>query len=76
MLAGFVLGFAAFPVGYFALYVLLRVCGVYYPFYNQSGWDIDGSTGVETIDIAFFPAQAWESYLQNYLHWLPEPSGG
>lgn len=72
----YLLGVATLPALYLATYVLLRCCGVYYPFYNQGGWEIDGSTNSLIVDGAFFPAMIVEMNLQNRLRWLPEPTGG
>jgi hypothetical protein len=72
----YLLGVATLPAIYLARYVLLRCCGVYYPFYNQGGWEIDGTTNSLVIDVAFFPARIVEMNLHNRLRWLPEPTGG
>jgi hypothetical protein len=63
-------------VAYVLTYVVLRAAGVYYPFYNQGSWDIDGTTHVTAIDVVFVPALLVEQELQNSLRWLPEPTGG
>lgn len=70
------LGVLTGPALYALLYLLLRICGVFYPFYNQVGWDIDGSTGSYVVDLTFRPATIVEANLQNRLRWLPEPTGG
>src|SRR3954468_14348889 len=72
----YVLGVLTTPALYVVAYVLLRACGVFYPFYNQGGWDIDGSTGIFAVDVAFLPATFAEANLQSRLRWLAEPTGG
>lgn len=72
----YLLGVATLPALYLVTYVLLRLCGVYYPFFNQGGWDIDGTTHVHVLDLAFAPATQAEADIQNRLHWLREPTGG
>lgn len=56
--------------------ILLRLCGVYYPFFNQGGWDIDRTTRVYALDRAFAPATLIEADIQTRLRWLREPTGG
>jgi hypothetical protein len=72
----YLLGVATLPGLYFLTYILLRVGGVYYPFFNQGGWDIDGTTNVYLLDLTFVPARMIEADIQNRLRWLPEPTGG
>jgi hypothetical protein len=72
----FLLGVVSFPAIYIAAYMVLRLCGVFYPFYNQGGWDIDGTTHVYLLDVVFMPANIIECDVQNRLHWLREPGGG
>lgn len=70
------LGGAALPWLYVLVYVVLRVSGVFHLFYNQGGWEIDGSTGIVAIDVTFLPAMIVEADCQSRLLWLPEPTGG
>jgi|GEM_PF-6255073 len=35
----YLLGVATLPAFYLVTYIMLRVCGVYYPFFNQGSWD-------------------------------------
>src|SRR5262249_6020332 len=39
------------PAAYITAYVVLRLCGVFYAFYHQGGWDIDGTTHVYALDL-------------------------
>jgi hypothetical protein len=64
------------PVVYVLTYVLLRTAGVYYPFYNQGSWGMDGTTHVRAVDLAFLPALPVEQAFHNTVCWLPEPTGG
>lgn len=64
------------PILYVFTYIMLRVCGVYYPFFDQGSWEIEGSTRVFVLDVVFWPAQVIEGEIQNRLRWLPEPKGG
>ena len=72
----YLLGVVTLPTLYLFTYVLLRLCGVYYPFFNQGSWDIDGTTHVYLLDLAFAPATMVEADVQNRLRWLRVPSGG
>lgn len=72
----YLVGVATLPAIYLVTYVLLRLCGVYYPFFNQGSWDIDGTTHVYVLDLAFGPATMIEAEIQNRLRWLREPTGG
>lgn len=72
----FVLGVLATPMLYLLLYTLLRVFGVFSPYYSQGSWEIEGGTGIALIDIPFLPAAIAEAELQNRLRWLDEPTGG
>ena len=72
----YLLGLVTLPALYVLVYVLLRLAGVYYPFYHQGGWEMDGGTGVYAIDLAFLPATITEIDCQNRLRWLREPTGG
>jgi hypothetical protein len=65
----------ALPALYVTTYVLLRACGVFYPFYNQGGWEIDCSTRISAVDVFFLPAASAEEDLQNRLRWHEEPRG-
>ena len=66
------LGVAMLPALYLVAYILVRLCGVYYPFFNQGGWEIDGTTHVQALDEAFAPATMIEADIQNRLRWLRE----
>lgn len=66
----------ALPILYLAAYVTLRLLGVYHLFYNQGGWEMDGTTRVSAIDSAFAPAAFAETDSENKLSLLREPSGG
>jgi hypothetical protein len=72
----YVLGIGTTPVVYLLLYTILRVTGVFHTHYSQGSWEIEGGTGVYVVDAAFFPPAAMEGDLQNWLRWLPEPTGG
>ena len=72
----FLFGVAVLPSLYLLVYVMLRLCGVYRPFYNQGGWEIDGTTRIYFIDVTFLPATIIEADCQNRLRWLHEPAGG
>lgn len=71
----YLLGVMTLPTLYFTAYLLLRVTGVYYPYWNQGGWDIDGSTRSYLLDALFVPATLLEARIQNELRWLREPTG-
>ena len=71
----YVLGAAALPTLYVAAYLALRLTGVYYLFFNQGGWDMDGTTRVAILDASFAPAAFVELELQNRLRWVREPTG-
>ena len=65
------------PVAYVVTYLVLRLTGVYYLFWNQGSWDsIDGSTRVVFVDRMFTPAVQLELFLQNTFRLAPPPSGG
>jgi hypothetical protein len=64
------------PSLYLAAYFAFRLSGVFHLFYNQGGWEMDGSTGVTVIDIAFAPIAMAELDFENRVHVLREPSGG
>jgi hypothetical protein len=68
-------GVLTVPALYLFTYVLLRVCGAYYLFYNQGGWEMDGSVGY-LVDTIFFPAVVVECDVHDRLRWLQPPSGG
>jgi hypothetical protein len=70
------LGVVSLPILYVSAYLLLRLCGVFYPFYDQGGWEIDGTTHVSILDVAFLPAKVTECMIQNRSRWLKEPTGG
>ena len=44
---------AALALLYDGTYGVLRLTGVYYPFFDQGSWEIEGSTGIDVIDEAF-----------------------
>jgi hypothetical protein len=71
-----VIAVASTPAVYIAAYSVLRLCGVFYPFYNQGSYEIDGSTNVRALDILFSPAVLVEDVLRTQVEWLPPPSGG
>ena len=64
------------PVVYLVAYCLLRLSGVYYAYYSQGSWEIEGGTGIPVVDMAFFPTAVIEGSVQNKLRWLKEPTGG
>jgi len=68
-------GVAALPVLYVLSYIMLRACGVFYPFYNQGGREMDGGTGIYAVDVVFFPAAMTAECVQDRMKWLPEPTG-
>ena len=72
----YLLGVATTPAVYLLMYALLRLTGVYYPYFSQGSWAIDGSTRVAIVDLSFFPLAVIEADLHNRLRWLPEPTGG
>jgi hypothetical protein len=67
---------AALPLLYLSTYATLRVSAVYYLFFDQGSWEVEGGTGLRIVDFIFLPAILTESEIQNRLRWLPEPKGG
>lgn len=72
----FLIGTACVPIAYVLLYLLLRITGVFYAYYSQGSWEIEGGTRFYYVDIWFVPLVMIETDVQNYLRWLPEPTGG
>ncbi|HEX8340561.1 MAG TPA: hypothetical protein VF624_06590 [Tepidisphaeraceae bacterium] len=72
----YVLAVTSVALAYLLLYVALRVTGVFYPYYSQGGWEIDGGTGIYAVDIPFLPLAILEGGAHNRLRWLPVPAGG
>jgi hypothetical protein len=73
----YVISALSLPCGYVVTYLVLRLTGVYYLFWNQGDWDgVDGSTGIAIVDRMFTPAAEVELFLQNRFHLTPPPSGG
>lgn len=60
-------------IGCVALYLVLRMTGVFYPYYSQGNWQIESRS---IIAVAFLPPLLLETHVQNWLRWLPEPDGG
>jgi hypothetical protein len=72
-------GFVALTSLHLLAYVLLRVGGVFYAFYNQGYGDIDGGTGILWLDLSFLPYVLMEGMIHVQLDawgWMPHPSGG
>jgi hypothetical protein len=72
----YLLGVLTTPAAYLLLYVVLRFTGVFYTYYSQGSWEIEGGTGIYVIDMPFFPLAVMEGDLHNRLRWLREPTGG
>lgn len=72
----YILGVLTIPVVYLLLYAVLRLTGVFYAYYSQGNWEIDGGTRIDVVDVWFIPLAITETKLQNRLRWLPEPTGG
>jgi hypothetical protein len=72
----YLLGVVTTPAAYLLVYAILRFTGVFYPYYSQGSWEIDGGTGVVIVDRSFFPLAVIEGELHSRLRWLPEPTGG
>ena len=71
--------FLSLPAAHFALYVLLRLTGVYYAFFDQGWGDIDGETGVLLIDLSFMPYMLVVGQFHHALDqwgWMEQPTGG
>jgi len=64
------------PLIYISAYFVFRVSGVYYAYWSQGSWEIEGGTGITAVDILFFPACLAEGAVLNNLHLLKVPSGG
>ena len=73
----YLIGATSVPVLYLALYLLLRVGGVYYPYYSQGSWEMDGGTNIYFVDLAYLPLIFVENEFQAHFDWFYEqPTGG
>ena len=72
----YLLGLVTLPLLYVVVYLLLRASGAYHPYFSQGSWEIEGTSHVYLLDVAYFPAMIIEGDIQNRLRWLREPSGG
>ena len=76
-MAVYLLGMLTFPTIDLLGYALLRVTGVYYPYWSQGSCDeIDGTCHVYLIDVATLPMRELEVELDSKLHYIRPPSGG